>query len=61
MKSTLAILFGICLLLGSVQSLNAQVEYLGSIRIPGTTTDLSGLTGELEGGVPVNQLGLLSY
>jgi hypothetical protein len=44
-------------LLASIQTTEAQVEFLGSVRIPGTTTDLSGLTGELEGGVPVNQLG----
>jgi hypothetical protein len=57
MKKLIAALIATSLLLTSVQSTYAQVEFLGSVRIPGTTTDLSGLTGELEGGVPVNQLG----
>ncbi|MCU0720412.1 MAG: esterase-like activity of phytase family protein [Pirellula sp.] len=57
MKKSIAALFATAFLLANVQTAEAQVEFLGSIRIPGTTTDLSGLTGELEGGVPVNQLG----
>lgn len=57
MKKSIAALFATILSFSSVQPTAAQVEFLGSIRIPGTTTDLSGLTGELEGGVPVDQLG----
>lgn len=57
MKKLITALFATSLLLTSIKSTKAQVEFLGSVRIPGTTTDLSGLTGELEGGVPVNQLG----
>ena len=57
MKKSISALLTTALLLASIQTTEAQVEFLGSVRIPGTTTDLSGLTGELEGGVPVNQLG----
>ncbi|MFN7874948.1 MAG: esterase-like activity of phytase family protein [Pirellula sp.] len=57
MKKLIIALLATSLLLTSISSTKAQVEFLGSLRIPGTTTDLSGLTGELEGGVPVNQLG----
>ena len=35
----------------------AEPRFLGRAEIPATATDLSGQSGELEGGIPANQLG----
>jgi hypothetical protein len=57
MKTTTASLIASILFFANLTPSQAQVEFLGSVRISGSATDLSGLTGELEGGVPANQLG----
>jgi len=38
----------------------AQVQWLGTIQIPGTAKDLSGLSGDLETQTPINAFGGLS-
>ena len=39
----------------------AQVEFLGSTKLSGETTDKSGLSGMLETNTPINAFGGLSY
>src|SRR5262245_60200657 len=53
-----------CILLGATATFpcraNGEIRLIGTARLPGDSTDLSGLTDELPGGIPHNRLGGIS-